>query len=265
MLPYLANGLLRFSPPGALNDPFEIRGFRDNIDAKAVHDHVMTQKFAKARKASNPRAFLLEFAARTSFLADQAIDPDAANARNWKRRFDRMDQTHGILSLTPRVDSSAMWSHYANRHRGVAIGFDFAKIADFSCSTKGFRRVQDITYTEELSELSFSDGLVKGATNVFFRKSKDWEYEDEWRIVANFEHASRSLVVNTHRKDSYGLPIRLVRFDQGFIREILLGVNAERETVEFVRRFAEKSKRHIPILQMKPSTTKYTLVREPFL
>ncbi|GHT23570.1 hypothetical protein AGMMS4957_15310 [Bacteroidia bacterium] len=80
-----------------------------------------------------------------------------------------------ICSLSETSDNSLMWSHYANGHKGVAIGvaiddkrYDVGKI---HYDGQSFVKQKD-----------FSDRLAK---EILQHKSDIWKYENEWRVFSD--------------------------------------------------------------------------------
>jgi hypothetical protein len=93
-----------------------------------------------------------------------------------------------ICSLSERVDSTLMWSHYTNEHKGFVMEYDFSELDRES----GLGRlVWPVIYKDRLFDASdyFEEGLNGGtASNMMgivssMHKAKDWEYEQEWRLI----------------------------------------------------------------------------------
>ena len=85
----------------------------------------------------------------------------------------------GVLCLTEIADSIPMWTHYAAGHRGFAIGFD--------TTSDLFQKAINPDSDSPLSRVRYESDrpvLTGGRTHpdtIFFKKSKEWEYEHEWR------------------------------------------------------------------------------------
>lgn len=119
-----------------------------------------------------------------------------------------------ILCLPARPDSVLMWAHYADYHRGCAIGLDsdheaFNRRADGG--TRALRQVRYVTDRPRVETIhrEFFEEL-------FCSKSPEWEYEEEWRMFDAAQHANRELTVN-------GEPVLLYDFDPAVIREVIIG------------------------------------------
>lgn len=76
--------------------------------------------------------------------------------------------------------SPLMWSHYADRHQGFCIEYDLSRIAE------GYRKgILPVIYSN--TKCDVTDAIISKNTNLlmnpFYYKSKEWEYEKEWRMV----------------------------------------------------------------------------------
>lgn len=83
-----------------------------------------------------------------------------------------------ICSLSERNDSLLMWSHYASQHEGICIEYDYSNFHKY----KAF--LQPVHYTNELCKIDKFDDLT--GINVLMAstyKSKEWSYENEWRLT----------------------------------------------------------------------------------
>src|SRR5260370_36609373 len=80
-----------------------------------------------------------------------------------------MAQKYGMLCFCMHWRNPVLWSHYADRHRGICLGFDVP-----SDSIKG------VQYVVTRPPLRFP--LTEATTQkLLFTKYRDWRYEEEWR------------------------------------------------------------------------------------
>ncbi len=79
-----------------------------------------------------------------------------------------------LCSLSASVTDIKLWSHYAGGHRGVAVELDFSGLEHLA------RRVN---YTEGLLRYDEDKGEYPSLPELLTHKTKDWQYEDEWRIL----------------------------------------------------------------------------------
>ena len=85
----------------------------------------------------------------------------------------------------------AMWAHYAKRGRGVCLVFDKKKL--LSGLGKNMRRGKvkyKVKYDPSLiiNESSAEFFFRKNAKDIFFTKTRDWSYEQEYRIVTRVDN-----------------------------------------------------------------------------
>jgi Protein of unknown function (DUF2971) len=101
---------------------------------------------------------------------------------------------HGAISFTESKSNLLMWSHYADEHKGIVLGFD--KNHPFF---KNLKRVKyDSTIPVELIEdidINDNDSLLK----LFYLKSDEWIYEKEHRIVRDLNN-SKYCIDNKDKK-----------------------------------------------------------------
>jgi len=129
----LATGSLKFAPPNTFNDPFE---FAMNVDASGV-----TKEELKAYLKSSDDMFegwwqkaerdMPRSTARTVY--DDTLDHIVEDAlvhfpenviQEQENSCNRSSDWWAVTCFSERRDSCLMWSHYADRHRGIVIEFD---------------------------------------------------------------------------------------------------------------------------------------------
>jgi hypothetical protein len=81
----------------------------------------------------------------------------------------------GVLCLCTEKKNIVMWSHYADKHKGVVIGF---KAKDHNSLFFGAHKVR---YDQPVPQYAEDDYLNK----CIYRKASDWGYENEYRVVVH--------------------------------------------------------------------------------
>jgi hypothetical protein len=119
-----------------------------------------------------------------------------------KKEFEAKLKECKICCLSERSDNFAMWSHYAERHTGVCIGFkvdnatlmqqdiEYAKII-YSDSMP--LKKEYVPIIEAISKIEASGDIADSKTienmkwqlvkKVLSHKFNDWSYEEEWRLM----------------------------------------------------------------------------------
>lgn len=80
----------------------------------------------------------------------------------------------GYYCMTTNPDNLLMWAHYADSHRGVCVKFDILKDLD------SFLSPVQVKYDTHYMDFDVLSGIL---LNVLRRKSPEWKYEDEYRII----------------------------------------------------------------------------------
>lgn len=92
-------------------------------------------------------------------------------------------------------DIPAMWGHYAEKGYGICLVFDKSKIQN---RLDGDIQGEDVMYIEKFEDyLPMEEDIPKfferDKKEIFFRKTNDWSYEQEWRILVRSEQATTYL------------------------------------------------------------------------
>lgn len=83
----------------------------------------------------------------------------------------------GVYCLSAVNDDILMWSHYADSHKGVCLGFRAGPMDMF------FRRSQKVKYSKQYPITRVFDSDEQRMETAILTKSKHWEYEQEYRII----------------------------------------------------------------------------------
>ena len=96
---------------------------------------------------------------------------------NWITEKNKIINEKGILCLSKVNSNILMWSHYAKKHTGVVLGFDMLHDLEF------FINPLNVKYSIEYEELNYFLNPKDAIIQNLKIKSKDWEYENEIRII----------------------------------------------------------------------------------
>lgn len=80
----------------------------------------------------------------------------------------------GYYCMTTKPDNLLMWAHYGDSHKGVCLKFDILKDLDT------FLSPVQVEYNTHYMDFDALSGIL---LNVLRRKSSEWKYEDEYRII----------------------------------------------------------------------------------
>lgn len=101
-----------------------------------------------------------------------------------KREIVRMlvahhNQNTGMICFGKTWQNPVMWAHYAEKHRGVCLGFSIEPAV-----------ISEVKYTDEKIDVELGLHLPKGGLsedlikNSLLTKSTSWQYESEWRVLS---------------------------------------------------------------------------------
>ena len=134
-----------------------------------------------------------------------------------------------VACLTTHNDNTLMWSHYADKHQGICVEYDIRKIMN-----KKNIVIKRINYSNKMNIDNFfinyyksilqninietDNYSINNITDLFIIKSREWKYEDEYRI----------LFYDEENKNPNGTLINLP------IKSICFGVQTSKEDKELV-------------------------------
>ena len=187
----IENSALYFNTPDGFNDPFDnTPSYNISSESQKVLLHCFLQDNRNLSDTfTHVDHNLLD---RTFKDVFKQVDYDKLN--NAKR---------GITCFSRNNANILMWSHYANNHSGVCLGFDIDKndehLGNFLDETRNQKlflntkacRLLPIKYVsfDERPSIDMTDERKSWAEILTF-KSNLWEYEQEERImIYNNEHA----------------------------------------------------------------------------
>lgn len=155
---FFENFLLRATRREDLNDPFELQ------PSTHAWAHYYSQ-VGNTRIRSIDE--MIEIIEKTDFLKEQ------------EEQFPMFNNT-GIMSFSKSEDNILMWSHYADCHKGMKLGFDASH--EFFCNSKPYD-----SYTGRLHQIEYTtnrpNNIVDNPQELFTTKAIDWKYENEYRLI----------------------------------------------------------------------------------
>lgn len=160
----LVNSRLYFAKPNKLNDPFDCR-----LDLR--------KSFSRSASSAS--------GTRKSWLQSALSD-----GREFIEQWERLFENYGVCSFSLELNTTLMWSHYADEHRGVCLLYRFPESFFLAPENRifGVDRVKylhdaltDWLKNEAPMELNqFVPELIKIYLTA---KSPAWSYESEARVI----------------------------------------------------------------------------------
>ena len=173
-----------------------------------------------------------------------------SNPNDFFSSIDRKIKRSGILSLTEDPLNKLMWAHYADSHKGIAIGIseydnDFYKKVIYNNPSEIPKFDLDMLitelkfyYTHQSNEISFEDESFKNALNT---KTCEWEYEKEWR---GFQENYGSYPIN------------------GIISEVIFGLNCSEENKQRIKNILHEKNINAKLKQICKKENSYEFLVE---
>jgi hypothetical protein len=155
-----------FSIPIEFNDPFDC-----NISPQI--DYTWQKEFIDALRRDN------NFTEKD--YQDFIKDPEGKMEYGWKATIDNIRNKMRIFCFSEVNNSVLMFSHYADKHKGICLEFVISKDPFFDLLD--YVRYQDKTpvfhaFNKNINEIHKELEVIELLT-----KSRTWCYEREWRIL----------------------------------------------------------------------------------
>lgn len=234
------NCLLRFSPLSAFNDPFEgrpdILTFAAESKLVAQTKAVLPEALRDAyrhlspkQQAQIPEEAFVEYGLQ---FCEHALRGTVSEFFPMTTAFakaipNNLDGAIGALCLCENRDSLLMWAHYASSHTGFLVEYatDHAFMNSQRSSADEFYHLRKVEYRDNRPSTDLMD---MGSEELWFVKSRHWEYECEWRILKPLSDADSIIEVN-------GSPIHLFRHSPDLVRSVTMGARSSNADIEAMR------------------------------
>ena len=259
---------IRFTQPAVFNDIFEcLPGTDQNTNFEKAFENFALG--LESQIASHPE---WKRKTRRAFEREQARKFEkwckAEATKSHRERLCEQVQLRsssitGILCLSGKWDNILMWSHYTDDHKGFVI--------EFSGSHDFFgKRLIKVRYSDQRPLLgNRPDGWNDGA--LFHTKSKDWEYEDEYRKFESFGKQRQLPNGNIFVEfpeiseiDPKKWPVHLIDVTPSAIRKIILGYRISEDTeVRLFKALRDDRLKHVVLSQAKPHRNQFCMEQTP--
>ncbi|MEM7166102.1 MAG: DUF2971 domain-containing protein [Planctomycetota bacterium] len=141
-----------------------------------------------------------------------------------------------VLSLARTAFPLLLWAHYAESHKGVALGFDL------SGTSAG-----NVEYTNTMPDIGAWEDSSK-ILQLMLTKSRDWQYEQECRI----------LLEQSELVEEGG--VEFVEFGPRPLRQVIAGARSSAQLKSELRRvLSEERYQHVVYLEASCSSIEYKI------
>jgi len=175
-------------------------------------------------------------------MASDLSNKDIRRAvNNLKNTF---NNKRGLLCFSKSWHNPVIWSHYANKHKGIALGFDIKE-----------EYVAPIKYRKSRLPVKFKKNNLSGGLDSSFvhdllhTKYIHWKYENEIRLHVD-------LTTCKSVKDLYFTSFEKVGLE---LKEVILGHSCS-TTLSNTKNIVRKKYKNINIFKARLAFTKYEVV-----
>lgn len=215
---------LKFNNPSFFNDPFDCDINLLKFDFTECCDELLFE--IEMAKEIAMDITLNEYPSiNKSILERTKVTPDFVEEDYKKIQINKINKT-SICCFSKNYTNMTMWSHYADKHHGVCLVFDYDLTERFEDPEINRRMNFGTVEYKELQPYNYLKSKQEGLCNLFFTKAKDWSYEEEVRFFI----LERDL--------------EFIRFNRKFLKGVIFGANVTDEEIEKfkVSLCSEKSK-----------------------
>ena len=204
--------------------------------------------------------------------------PDDLEAFKEGVKLHQAEHAYGYFCLCQNWDQSLMWSHYANEHRGIALGFTFDSESDLKITELDRNKIiyKTTAFTDAIKRLSSSfnmmkanpqnrPGLMAGEAQDFqnafrqnwmefyeiirYMKSECWEYEKELRYE-----------LDLGSKDLAGVARK---YSPNDLKHIVFGIRCDKRKINTVMNLLKSDEwSHLRYWQATPDPVKLLVVAQ---
>lgn len=178
----------------------------------------------------------------------------AANLVNAEHRYAfgemklQLNESKGLICFSRTWSNPLLWGHYAEKHTGIALGFD---IPDSLLS--------EVLYTSQRVRIEVDPAtkevkLDEKVVNRLLRtKFSDWKYEEESRAFIELDHSTRE--GGMYFQD-FSEHLNLM--------EVILGPRCELP-IERIRTLLKSDHSHVKVLKARMGFTEFRVVEDRML
>ncbi|HXA01899.1 MAG TPA: DUF2971 domain-containing protein [Cytophagaceae bacterium] len=164
-----------FASPNELNDPFD---FRIPRNWSLLTDEQMVE-FAESRINSFTNIPFGQIEDYKKFILNKLKNDKELQSESDTFTYEKQNLDFGVLSLSKTYKGVSMWSHYADSHKGFCVGFKTKELV--GSGELGYGHVE---YLNDFPQINPLESSATNTANIqIYSKSKEWEYEKEFRIL----------------------------------------------------------------------------------
>lgn len=170
---------------------------------------------------------------------------DKRHREAFARFKNQINDKAGIVCFSGAWGSPLLWGHYADKHAGMALGFD---VVD--------DKLIDVRYTSMRPKVKFDEfnrKIINGPqvlNDLIRTKFTDWKYEDEYRMFAKLDKLQKKAKLS------------FVKFSEDLVlREVILGINCN-TPIENVRKLVNSGPLKIKVIKSGMALRSFKVIED---
>lgn len=158
---------------------------------------------------------------------------------------DQISATRGVLCFSKGWSNPVLWSHYADKHRGIALGFE---VKDRYAIPVKYEKTLTTVEIDQLA--SSADPSEDFGRMLLATKFEDWRYENEFRVFIDL----------TRHKSEGGL--HFCYFDSDLVlTSVVLGARCT-VPIEQVRKLVSQYPHRVQVRQARIAFSKFEVTED---
>lgn len=248
----LSNLQVKCSSPLLFNDPFDSQ-MEIQYDVTSSEELIKktTGKICELMKPLLKNANINEV--HKLVFNEIMTDPKFINDRHtaferfypWiNKKIIEFAESDRLFCVSEKKDNLLMWAHYANAHQGAVI--------QFRCipeENTGLCAAKPVRYSDKLPLLTIED-FLKGdqaiceyiLNEMLLTKSRDWEYESEWRVILDKQDLNKDYDLRGIFEDELEAVYLGCRMSQGDKKKIIDITKTKHKMMKIFESFKDKQK-----------------------
>jgi hypothetical protein len=211
----LENTSFKFNCPLDFNDPFDC--------------NVSILEFSKTKAAIEEYKEVLSQSILPRNMKRQALrelDNPVLFRKMYKHIANEKIAKSKVTCFSKNYTNTLMWSHYADQHRGVCLEFN-GSMEPSNILERGVAMILNVNY-DRTDTINYNHEKERAIVDLFTRKSFDWRYEEEVRII----------VVDDSKYH---------KFNRDFLTGVVFGCRTSEPDQEILRSIIGKQGYDVPI------------------
>jgi Protein of unknown function (DUF2971) len=237
-----------FSDPSSFNDPWDCKPYFDvtRLSDPAVYEqHV--QWSIRAMKDGDTDISEEELRRRATRLRLDRPFLEEQIREIGQTLHEPIARQYRVYCLTTIPTSTLMWSHYAQNHTGICLGF--------RCRNHVFCGALRVEYLDTFPLMDMADDSQEASLLPFRAKSSVWSYEDEYRLIAQEEAEGDG-------NDTLITRNNMLRVPEDALACVIVGCQMKEPERQVVRRLIEEYAQGVHLQQAVRVPNHYQLTLE---